>query len=89
MMEDKFFNAGVHPPARPTANIEELQKQYPAAAAYLRCERIADSAHWSNGKARAFREAAESILDGVDWEAAEAKASETWGKEAARAVWNS
>ena len=88
MMEDQY-NDGVHPPRRPTANIEELQKQFPAAAAYLRCERIADSAHWSSGKARSFREAAESILDGADWEDAEAKASETWGKEAARAGRNS
>lgn len=68
MMEDEQ-NDGVNPPRLPGADPDELAKQYPRAAAYLRADAYSDAAH--DQKANAGRKAKELLESGGSIEDAE------------------
>lgn len=75
---------GVRP--KPTYDLEAMRKKFPRAAAYLKAKSYSQAANWA--KASAGKEAAESILNGEDYEQVIAKMEEKWGDHCTAHIWD-
>jgi len=85
MMEDEN-NDGVNPPTKPTADLDELYKQYPIAAAYLRAKAYEYSNHYA--QSAAGKTAAKKIADGGDYKAALAEMEKAWSAHVEAHIWD-
>jgi hypothetical protein len=74
-------------PRRPKSDINEIKKQYPRAAAYLKARAFSDAHNYA--KAAAGKKALERIINGEDYNKVIQEMEEEWSKAASEAVWNS
>lgn len=65
-------------PEKPTETVEELSKQYPRAAAYVKADRWSYSSHFY--KASCGKRAKEAILNGNNFEEVIADMKSAWSK---------
>lgn len=83
MMEDEF-NDGVNPPARPSLSSDDLKKQYPRAAAYVKAENWTYASNYA--KSAAGEKALERIINDEDYTIALTDMDAEWSEAAHKAA---
>ncbi len=84
MMEDED-NDGVNPPRTEVLDIQVLERRFPRAAVYLRCEQRSMSS-WKSPQSAIYQKAVTKIEAGGDPAEAEKEAEEQWAETAREAV---